>query len=133
MFLFCAVCAVAIPATPRFVPCVVFDALLVEFASCVWAAMVSRHREESPGCRERPRLRRFWKMPLRLMAGKNGYVSSVLKQTCGSGGVPDGVSQTFLQVCKGSARKPSLRKTKSGVQGLHRRGGGERKVAQWSR
>ena len=83
--------------------------------------MNSKHREESPGYRQRSGLERFWLMPLRLMAGKNGYVSSVLKPTCGPGGVAGGVSRTFLQACKASTRKPSFRRTKSGAQGLHPR------------
>ena len=48
-------------------------------------------------------------MPLRLMVGRNGYVSFAPRPMCGPGGVAGDVSLTSRPVCRGSTRRPSLR------------------------
>ena len=120
MFLFCAVC----------VPSRVRRLLLVSSLVWIFAALFGRVfwlRVSGGGFQTQRKkswvlgkimAEKVWKMPSRLMAGKNESVCSVLRQTRGPDGVAGGVSETFLQVRIGSTRKPSLRKTKSDIQGL---------------
>ena len=108
---------VAIPATWSFLCSVWFVAAFAfEISGRVWAAMVSKHNEGSPGFRDRSGPKRSWQMPLRLMARKNGYVSSVPQEMCGPGGVADDVTLTSQLVCRENRSRPSSRRTKDGIQ-----------------
>ena len=72
--------------------------------------------KEGPGFQDRSGPKRFRRMPLRLMVGRNGYVSFAPRPMCGPGGVAGNVSPTSPPVCRGSTRRPSLRRTKGGIQ-----------------
>ena len=78
--------------------------------------MASKHKERSPGCRDRSGPKRSWQMPSRLMAGKNGYVSFDPKPICGPGGVAGEFSLTSPLVCRENTSRLSLRRTKDGIQ-----------------
>ena len=68
------------------------------------------------GFRDRSAPKESWQTPLRLMAAKNGYVSSVPKPVCGPGGVADDVTPTSQPVCRRSTNKQSSRRAKGGLQ-----------------
>ena len=84
--------------------------------------MVTKHREEACVSRGRSVRRECWQMQLRLMAGRNGYVSSVPKPMCGLV-----VSLTSRLVCKESTRRLSLRRIKGWYLGSFSSSSDERK------
>ena len=114
VFLVCVVCVVFLSRSRRLVSFLSFCV----FCCCfhVWAAMVSKHKEEVLGSQTDHGRKRSWQMPLRLMAVRNGYASSVPKAMCGPVGASDDVTLTSQQVCRGSTNRLSLRRTKDGFQ-----------------
>ena len=81
-------------------------------------------KEEGPGFRDRAE--KSWRMPLRLMAGKRGYVSFAPRPMCGPSGDAGDVSLTSQPVCRESTRRLSLRRTKDGIQDYLPRAVGKR-------
>ena len=90
--------ALAIPAT-------VFLLCWCGLSGQDWVAMVFKRSEGVRGFQEERGLRKCWRMPSRLMAGRNGFPNSVRSHMCGRGGVEGDAGRAAGKVPAGSGSK----------------------------
>ena len=86
-----------------------------------WVPMVCKRSEGVRGSREKRGQRKCWRIPSRLMVGRNGFANSVRGQMCGRGGVAGVATPTSRQGCGLSSSRQWQQGPENGQRAFRRR------------